>query len=197
MWLLYLICRLGGIYPVKVGDGGCRMSQMLPLDSKTMKHFCKTQTNMYYPTSGSMSDFYRSWQSLKGINIHQHTAALCRNDRVEPGTPDVKVLAWPNYCCSGQLRLQGCRPVLACAGLNRHPGVAVLSYISSHWFSAGSAESTHKERRVPHLWTAHPVYTGVAQKRWFSDGNKNWQKWKTSLLFPCMCWELCRMGRWR
>lgn len=131
---------------------------MLPLDSKAMKHFCKTQANMYYPTSGSMSDFYRSWQLLKGINIHQRTAALCGNDRVEPGTTDVKVLAGPNYCCSGQLRLQGCRSVLACAGLNRHPGV-VLPYISSHWFSAGSAESTHKERCVPHLWTVHPVYT--------------------------------------
>lgn len=41
MWLLYLICRLGRIYPVKVGDGGCRMSEMLPLDAETLQDFVK------------------------------------------------------------------------------------------------------------------------------------------------------------
>lgn len=39
MWLLYLICRLGGIYPLK-----WEMSRTLPLRSETLKHFVKHRT---------------------------------------------------------------------------------------------------------------------------------------------------------
>lgn len=74
---------------------------------------------------------------------------------------DVTVLAGPNYCCSGQLRLQDCQSELAWAGLSRLPRVAVLPYISCRWCSAGSASWQEKARA-----------RSVAQKDDFQTGIK-------------------------